>query len=182
MGIKIRLDKFHEIKEKYDEFYSTFYAKGKATVRDTEKGIWGPSGTQDVYDLFVKIKLEKFRNFIDLGSGDGKVVLIASLFGVNAVGIEFDKGLVEIGEKIRGELGLKARFIQGDFLKHDLSKYDLIFINPDKGFEQKLEKKLIKEMDDKAMLFVYNEIFKPRFLKKGKSYWFDGIPVIGYRK
>ena len=41
----------------------------------------GPSGTQDIYDFFVKIKLERYKNFIDLGSGDGKVVLIASLFG-----------------------------------------------------------------------------------------------------
>lgn len=179
---KIRIDKFHEIKERYDKFYSLFYAKGKGTVADTEKGIWGPAGTQDVYDFFVKINLQRFKNFIDLGSGDGKVVLIASLFGVEAVGIEFDKELVEIGIKIRDELGLKAGFIQGDFLKHDLSRYDFIFINPDKGFEYGLEDKLLKEMRPDARLFVYNNIFLPRFLKKGKSYWFGGVPVIGYRK
>jgi len=37
----MRIDKFHQIKELYDKFYQTFYAKGKKTVADTEKGIWG---------------------------------------------------------------------------------------------------------------------------------------------
>jgi len=109
------------------------------------------------------------------------VVLIASLF-TNATGIEFDKKLVNVGEKIRDELKLKATFIQGDFLKEDVSKYDFIFINPDKGFENKLEEKLLKEMNPKAKLVVYNNIFLPRFLKKGKTYWFEGIPAIVYRK
>ena len=181
MGIKINIDKFREIREKYNEFYDSFYAKNQATIADTEKGIWGPSGTQDVFDLFVKAKLYNYKNFIDLGSGDGKVVLIASLFGVDAIGIEFDKDLINTSIKIQKELKLDAKFIQGDYLKHDISKYDFIYINPDKGFEN-FEHKLIENMNPKANLFVYNNIFLPRFLKKGKTYWFDGIPVISYTK
>ena len=177
----MKLDKFRQIKEKYNDFYQTFYDKNKGTVFDTEKGIWGPSGTDDVYELFVKIKLQNFKNFLDLGSGDGKVVLIASLF-TKATGIEFDKGLNDIGKKIAKELKLKAELIKGDYLKKDISKYDIIFINPDQGFHKGLEDKLLKEMNEKAKLFIYNNIFQPRFLKKGKTYWFNGIPVIVYKK
>ena len=158
-----------------------FYAKGKGTVKDTEKGIWGPSGSLNVYNLFVKVGLSKYKKFIDLGSGDGKVVLIASLF-TQAEGIEFDKEFLEVGKKIKDKLKLDAKFIRGDFLKHDLSSYDFIFINPDKGFEYDLEEKLLKEMQPKAKLFVYNNIFLPRFLKKGKTYWFENIPIIQYTK
>jgi len=178
----MRLDKFHSLKELYNEYYSTFYSKGKGTVFDTAKGIWGPSGTQDVYELFVKIKLSKCKNFLDLGSGDGKVVLIASLFGVDSVGIEYDNGLVKKSIEFMKKLKLKAKFICGDYFKEDFSKYDIIFINPDQGFEKGLEDKLVKEMNPKCRLYVYNEIFQPRFLKKGKKYWFNGIPVIVYRK
>ena len=178
----MRISKFRELKQQYQEFYDSFYKKGKIPMGDTEKGIWGTADTQDLYDFFVKVKLSKHKNFIDLGSGDGKVVLIASLFGVNAVGIEFDRDLLKSSIKIKNSLDLKAKFIQGDFLQHDLSKYDFIFINPDKGFEKGLEDKLLKEMNPKAKLFVYNNIFLPRFLKKGKSYWFSGIPVISYKK
>jgi predicted RNA methylase len=148
-------------------------------VGDTLKGIWGPAETQDVYDFFVKIKLQNYKNFLDLGSGDGKVVLIASLF-TDATGIEYDKELIEVGNRIKKQLKLKAKFLKADFLEHDLSKYDFIFINPDKGFEKGIEEKLIKEMNPKAKLFVYNKIFLPRFMKKGKTYLFNGIPIISY--
>jgi len=108
-------------------------------------------------------------------------VLIASLF-TDATGVEFDKKFLKVGSRIRDGLKLKAKFIQGNFLQQDLRKYDFIFINPDKGFENKLEEKLLKEMNEKARLVVYNNIFLPRFLKKGKTYWFEGIPVIVYRR
>ena len=132
--------------------------------------------------MFVKIKLNECKSFLDLGSGDGKVVLIASLFCKNVVGIEFDSKLVKVGEKIQKELELDAEFVCGDFFKHDWSKYDVIFINPDQGMHKGVEDKLLKEMHKDAKLFVYNNIFLPRFLKKGKTYWFDGIPVIVYTK
>jgi len=146
---------------------------------DTSKGFWGAAITEHIYGFFKKIKLENYKNFLDLGSGDGKVVLIASLFGVKATGIEIDDDLVKTSERIKKELKLKAEFIKGDFFKHNLSKYDVIFVNPDKGFENGLEDKLLKEMNGK--LFVYNQIFLPRFLRKGRSYWFDQVPVIVYR-
>ena len=43
-------------------------------MRDTEVGFWGTAACDDVFELFQKINLSKFKNFIDLGSGDGKVV------------------------------------------------------------------------------------------------------------
>ncbi|MBW2978241.1 class I SAM-dependent methyltransferase [Candidatus Woesearchaeota archaeon] len=148
---------------------------------DTEKGFWGAAITEHLYEFFKKIKLQNYKNFLDLGSGDGKVVLIASLFGVKATGIEFDKDLIKTSQKIKNELKLKADFIQSDFFKHDVSKYDIIFVNPDKGFENGLEDKLIKDMNPKTKLLVYNQIFLPRFLKKGKTTWFDQVPVIEYK-
>ena len=176
--------KFQLLKQKYNEFYNLFYTRGQLPMGDTDKGIWGTAITHHIFDFFQKIKLQQYKNkqFIDLGSGDGKVVLIASLFGVNAAGIEFDNDLIKSSIKIRDELKLRAEFIQADFLEHDLSKYDIIFINPDKGFHYKLEEKLIKEIKPTAKLFVYNNIFVPRFLKRGKTYWFDEIPIIGYSK
>jgi len=172
-------EKFEEIKKAYDEFYKSLLKQGKLTYRDTEMGIWGVCVAEYVYEFFKKINLKKYKNFIDLGSGDGKVVLIASLF-TKATGIEFDKELVEKSIKIRDKLKLKCNFVQGDFLKHDLTKYDIIFVNPDKGFDKGLEKKLLKEL--KGKLAVYNIVFHPRFLKKGKTYMFEQTPVVVYSK
>ena len=172
---------FHKIKEEYDAFYKSFLKKGKIPCYDTEVGIWGVSVSNNIYEFFKKIKLGKYKNFLDLGSGDGKVVLIASLF-TKATGIEYDKKLVKKSIEIKDKLGLKCDFIQGDFLDSgfDFGKYDIIFINPDKGFHKGTEDKLLKEM--KGKLFVYNFVFQPRFLKKGKTYWFDQTPVCVYTK
>lgn len=179
---KIRVEKFNELKQKYDDFYKSFYDRGSIPVGDTEKGIWGAAITDHIFEFFKKIKLQNYKTFIDLGSGDGKVVLIASLFGVKATGIEFDKDLIETSVAIRDELGLSADFIRGDFFKQDFSGYDIIFMNPDKSFKLKLENKLMKEMKKDAKLFIYNNIFLPNLLKKGKTYWFEQVPIIEYSK
>jgi hypothetical protein len=171
--------KFEEIKKEYELFYKSLLNQGKLTHRDTEVGIWGISVSEYLYDFFKKINLNKYKNFIDLGSGDGKVVLIASLF-TKATGIEYDKELINQGKKIKNKLKIKADFIQGDFLKQDLTKYDIIFINPDKGFDEGTETKLLKELKNK--LIVYNFIFHPRFLKKGKTEWYENTPIIFYTK
>ena len=173
------IKQFNLIKQEYDNFYKSLLRQGKVPVRDTEKGIWGTAIADNVFNFFKKIRLSKYKKFIDLGSGDGKVVLIASLF-TDATGIEFDKELHKKALEIKNKLKLRAKFIKGDYLKVDLSKYDIIFINPDKGFHKGVEDKLLKEL--KGKLFVYNNIFLPRFLKKGKSYWFDETPVISYTR
>jgi SAM-dependent methyltransferase len=170
---------FQKIKKEYDDFYKSLLKQGKMPVRDTEVGIWGISEADNIFNFFKKIKLQKYKNFLDLGSGDGKVVLIASLF-TNATGIEFDKELHDKAFEIREKLELKCNLIQGDFLNYDWSKYDLIFINPDKGFHKGTEDKLLKEL--KGKLYVYNFVFEPRFLKKGKKYWFNETPVTVYTR
>ncbi len=174
-----REKELQKIKKEYEDFHRSMLEQGKIPVYDTEIGIYGVSIADNIYDLFKKIDLKKYKNFLDLGSGDGRVVLIASLF-TKATGIEYDKELVKKGIEIKNKLKLRADFIQGDFLKQDLKKYDIIFINPDKGFHKGTEEKLLKEM--KGKLIVYNFVFHPRFLKKGKTYWFEQTPVTVYTK
>lgn len=172
-------NKFENIKQEYDTFYKSFLKKGKIPYHETEKGTWGISVAEYLYEFFKQINLKKYKNFLDLGSGDGKVVLIASLF-TKATGIEYDKKLFEKSIEIRDKLKLNANFIQGDFLKQNLTKYNVIFINPDKGFHNETETKLLEEL--KGILIVYNFIYHPRFLKKGKTYQFEQTPITIYTK
>jgi hypothetical protein len=67
----------------------------------------------------------------DLGSGDGRIVVMAARkYRADATGIEFDADLVrQSNEKIRS-LGLQksAHIIQGDIVKQDYSKADLLTV------------------------------------------------------
>ncbi len=143
-------------------------------VRDTAKGIWGTSNLDHVYSLFKKIKLENYSRFLDVGCGDGRVVLVASLF-TDAAGVEFDSDLVAKALEIKKKLGLTATITCGDFFEEDFSSYDIIFTNPDTGFYNGIEDKLLSEF--KGKLIVYNNVFLPRLMKRGKTYWFDQVPV-----
>ena len=170
---------FVRIKEEFQRRDQQLHTRFQMTVRDTEKGIWGASDLDVVLELFQKIGLDKAKNFMDIGCGDGRVVLVASFF-THAFGIEFDEELVETGNKIKENLhSTNAELFRGDFFSHDFSGYDVLFINPDTGFYNGLEDKLLKEM--KGTLFVYNNIFLPRFLKRGKTYWIGQVPITEFR-
>lgn len=76
-------------------------------------------------------QLKKGEKVFDLGSGDGRIVIIAAeKFGANAVGVEFDKDLYQQSSDRIKRLGLadKARIIHGDLLAQDYSSADLITV------------------------------------------------------
>ena len=172
-----KVQHFKKIHEEYDSLFKDGLKKGKLPMRTTKHGFWGTASTFSVFEFFEKINLGKYNRFLDLGSGDGRVVLIASLF-TDAVGVEGDEELVELSHEVRRKLDLNADFHHGDYMKHDFSEYDIIFIYPDKGFSEEFEEKLRKEF--KGDLFVYNQIYVPYGLKKGKTHHIDQLPIIHY--
>lgn len=170
--------KFSQIKKAYAEFEQRLRDSGKGLVYRTQKGIYGTTNLDAVFRFFREIGLNNYSSFLDLGCGDGRVVLVASLF-TKATGIEYTKELVDVAETIKDNLELDCEFIAGDYLDHDLTKYDIVFINPDHEFNE-LDTKLKAEL--RGPLFVYNEIFAPNLLKKGKKFWPSQIPIIKYTK
>ena len=175
MGFILDIEKYKDIEKEYWKFEQELLRKGIA-FKETEKGIWGSVSCDEILEIFKKINLNKYKNFLDLGSGDGRVVLIASLF-TKATGIEYDRELHEKAEEIKKKLGINAELINGDYMDYDLGKYDIIFINPDKNFKE-IEGKLMKEF--RGVLVVYNNIFLPRFLKKKRVLWVEQKPVYVY--
>lgn len=173
--------KFKQIKKEYDNFYRELLKKGKLPMRSTELGFWNAAISQEVYEAFKKLSLEKFNSFIDLGSGDGKITLIASLFCQQAEGIEIDDELHEKALEMQKKLKIKnAAFHNNDFFAHSIKDYDIVFVNPDTPMERGLEKKLLNELNGK--LILYGHHFHPSQLKKEKSFLVDNNLVILYSK
>ena len=164
---------FTKIKKEYDNFYRSLLKDGKLPMWSTSKGFWNAAIADEVYESFKKLKLNKFKNFLDIGSGDGKVVMIAALFCKNAEGIEIDDFLHNKAQQIKNKFGIKnAVFHNKDFFEHDFSKYDVLFLAPDAPLERGLENKLLKEM--KGKLIHYGHHFQPRFLKREDSFLVNG--------
>lgn len=163
-------ESFGLIKKEYDSFYRELLSQGKLPLRDTGKGFWGHAMAEEIYEAFKKLKLHKFKSFIDLGSGDGKVVLIASLFCKRAVGIEIDNELFRKSLEIQKKLFIpNAIFFNNDFYAHSISEFDAVFVYPDQPMERGLEKKLLNELNGK--LIHYGHHFHPANLKKEHSFF-----------
>ena len=172
---------FTQIKKEYDDFYRSLLINGKLPMWGTSKGFWNAAIADEVFEAFKKIELNRFKNFLDIGSGDGKVVLIASLFCQNAEGIEIDKFLHNKAVEMKGKFNIQnAKFHNKDFFEHDFSQYGLLFLSPDAPLERGLENKLLREMNGK--LLHYGHHFHPRILNKESSFLVNGTLVSLYSR
>src|SRR3982751_3043392 len=65
------------------------------------------------------------RDFvIDLGSGDGRLVIAAAKRGARALGVEYEQEMVALARRNAAAAGVadRAQFIQGDMFQADISK------------------------------------------------------------
>lgn len=155
---------FKKIETAYQDFYQVLELLEKRTpYRNTKAGMWATSAAEEVYRVFCHLKLDQYSHMADLGSGDGIVVAIASLF-TRATGYEIDEWLYEQSIKFGQSLNLsKAKFLRTDFLRANLANHDLLYLYPDKPFYE-LEERLLDTW--RGNLLVGGPHFPPHYLKK----------------
>ena len=104
-------------------------------------------------NLFEFLKKEGARKFIDLGSGDGRVVMDFARAGFESYGVEINPLLVWWSKlKIR-KLGLKNAEIKwGNLWKTGLAKFDIIFIFHFKTANSFLVKKFKRELKGNTII------------------------------
>jgi len=167
---------FADIKKEYDNFHKDLLRKGNLPLGSTGKGFWGGVIADEVYQAFKKINLHRYKSFVDLGSGDGKVVLIASLFCKRAVGIEADNELFQKSVDMQVKLNIpNAIFLNYDFYDHNISNFDVAFVFPDTPMHRGLEKKLLNELTGKLIHYGHhfhpeNLIAEDKFLVNGNLF------------
>ena len=86
--------------------------------------VWIPSPQPTVKKMLDLAGVTPQDYVIDLGSGDGVTVIAAAQRGATALGVEFDRGLVELARRNAAAAGVndRATFVEGDFFKTDFSK------------------------------------------------------------
>lgn len=97
---------------------------------------------------------------VDLGSGDGRVVLELAKKGLHVTGYEINDALVQKSRQRIKEVQLsqRATIIKKSFWEADLSAYDLVYLYGMGSILGRLEKKLEKEL--KPGTKVISNIFR----------------------
>jgi predicted O-methyltransferase YrrM len=86
---------------------------------------------------------------IDLGSGDGRIVIAAAQkFGARGVGIELDRALVQRSRELAQQAGVseKASFVHGDVLAADISRASVVTVYLLPALMGKLQSRFISEL------------------------------------
>ena len=90
--------------------------------------IWYPTPHTLVDVMIGMADLTSADYLVDLGSGDGRIVIAAAKKGINAAGVEFNPDLVEYSKRYAEREGVadKTDFFEADFFEYDLSKATVI--------------------------------------------------------
>ncbi len=84
---------------------------------------------QELVDTMLDMAaVQPGERLLDLGSGDGRVVITAAQRGLHAVGVELGAGLVTMSRERAAEAGVTDRteFVQTDLFEYDFAGADVI--------------------------------------------------------
>jgi hypothetical protein len=89
---------------------------------------WIPTPAALVEKMLDLARLTPKDYLVDLGSGDGVTVIAAARRGARALGIEYDRGLVEAARQnaATAQVASRARFKRGDIFKTDFSSATVV--------------------------------------------------------
>lgn len=92
--------------------------------------IWIPTPDGVVTRMLTMAQVTPQDVVVDLGSGDGRMVLAAAKqFGARAIGVEYDAGLVALSRKTAKAQGLseaQAKFVQADIFKYQFREATVV--------------------------------------------------------
>ncbi len=97
----------------------------KPTVGQNGKDVvWVPTTEAMVEKMLDHAKVTREDFVIDLGSGDGRMIIAAAKRGARGLGVEYNADMVEYAKRRATEAGVadKATFVQGDMYEADISK------------------------------------------------------------
>jgi protein-L-isoaspartate O-methyltransferase len=95
-----------------------------------DAGVFVPTPPDVVAKMLELAEVKKTDLVYDLGSGDGRIVIAAAKIGCTAIGVEWDKELVQESRDKAKEAGIEKRatFELGDLFEADFSKADVVAV------------------------------------------------------
>lgn len=110
--------------------------------------VYVPSTDIQIAEMLELAQLKKSDRCVDLGSGDGKLVIALAQQGYHAVGIENNPFLVWISRRMIRSLGLQERasIKWGNFWNQGYTAYSVVFVYATESIMGRLGQKLHTEL------------------------------------
>src|SRR5438034_6282803 len=108
--------------------------------------VWVPT-PRALVDKMLDLAGVTARDFVvDLGSGDGRLVIAAAKRGARALGVEYDADMVALSERNAAAAGVadKATFVQADMFEADFSQASVLTLFLLPGNLRKLAPKFLE--------------------------------------
>jgi SAM-dependent methyltransferase len=108
--------------------------------------IWVPTPQELITTMLDMARVTPSDYVIDLGSGDGRIVIAAAKLGARALGVEYNPDMVELSKSSAEKEGVsdKAHFVRGDIFETDFSQATVLtmYLLPD--LNMKLRPKILE--------------------------------------
>jgi tRNA A58 N-methylase Trm61 len=134
-----------------------------------------------VRQMLTVADLRPGETFYDLGSGDGRTVVMATQeFGARSVGVEMREDLAKKALATVHELGIQDRvtIVQEDIFKIDLNPANVVFLYLTTSANDKIKPKLEKELKTGARVVSHD--YEILGWKPAKTENFCENPKLGY--
>jgi precorrin-6B methylase 2 len=114
--------------------------------QDGKDVIWVPTPEALVAAMLDMAKVTPGDYVVDLGSGDGRIVIAAAKRGVRALGVEYNPDMVELSRSNALKEGVsgKASFMQGDIFETDFSQATVLTLYLLPSLNMKLRPKILE--------------------------------------
>lgn len=115
-----------------------------------------PSKKKSVASILAAAGDISGKRVLDLGSGDGRIVIACARAGADATGYEINPVLTWYSRRsiIRTGLSESARIVRADFWKQDMSDFDVVIFYGVVYAMPRLEKKLRSELHPGARVIA----------------------------
>ena len=140
---------------------------------------WVPAFNQDIDELLDLARVKKNTRFIDLGCGDGKILLAAARRGAQVTGYEINPVMWLIAWLRLLPFGRRAHVRLGSYWGHTLKTYDVIWLYLIDHHMPRMARKIRDEARENSYIISYIFDFQEvklhkktrnSFVYRGKSF------------
>jgi|SRR5690606_1127953 len=137
-----------------------------------------PTKRQQIESALDLLNLKKGQTLLELGCGDGRVMLVAAKRGIKVVGYELNPVLALIARIRTWHYRQSTKIIWGNFWQAAWPKTDGIFVFLLDKYMQKLDKKIVQHANNSTVKLA-SFAFKIPSKKPTKTY--NGVYLYEYK-